>query len=206
MRVPTIGLLPCSATGKVGTTTIMPSRAVLHTALRNLNGGHGDGCNFEDGDRFSQARRWFHQLTLWGFLLCFAATSAATLMHYLFNLPAPYGPWSAPKLLGVPGGVLLCIGAGGLAWLRQSADPGLDAPGSSSGDLAFITALFLVSATGLALYWLGDTPALRALLVIHLGCVLAFFLFTPYSKMAHGFYRLAALAVDASRKTRGSSE
>ncbi|MEP3331561.1 hypothetical protein [Sedimentitalea sp.] len=31
-------------------------------------------------------------------------------------------------------------------------------------------------------------------LPLHLGAVLTFFLVTPYSKMAHGFYRLAALA------------
>ena len=30
--------------------------------MRNLDGGHGDGCNFEDGDRFSHRRRIAHQL------------------------------------------------------------------------------------------------------------------------------------------------
>ena len=29
--------------------------------MRNLSGGHGDGCNFEEGDRFSNRRRWLHQ-------------------------------------------------------------------------------------------------------------------------------------------------
>ena len=33
-----------------------------------------------------------------------------------------------------------------------------------------------------------------------LGAVLAFFLLTPFTKMAHGFYRLAALIRDAQRK------
>jgi citrate/tricarballylate utilization protein len=35
------------------------------------------------------------------------------------------------------------------------------------------------------------------LLAVHLGVVLAFFLLAPYSKMVHGFYRLAALVRDA---------
>ena len=60
--------------------------------------------------RFSNARRWFHQLTMWGFLLCFAATSAGTIMHYLLGLHAPYGLFSLPKLLGVPGGLMLAAG------------------------------------------------------------------------------------------------
>ena len=38
------------------------------------------------------------------------------------------------------------------------------------------------------------------LLALHLGSVLAFFLLTPYSKMAHGFYRLAALVREAARQ------
>lgn len=35
---------------------------------------------------------------------------------------------------------------------------------------------------------------------LHLGAVLGFFLLMPYTKMAHGFYRLAALIRDALRK------
>ena len=31
------------------------------------------------------------------------------------------------------------------------------------------------------------------LLAVHLGAVLAFFILTPYTKMVHGFYRMAAL-------------
>ncbi|MEM7210672.1 MAG: tricarballylate utilization 4Fe-4S protein TcuB, partial [Pseudomonadota bacterium] len=86
--------------------------------MRNLDGGHGDGCNFEDGDRFSNARRHAHQAVLYGFLLCFASTSSGTILHYGFGMEAPYGLFSLPKLLGVPGGLLLCVGAALLAWLK----------------------------------------------------------------------------------------
>ena len=41
---------------------------------------------------------------------------------------------------------------------------------------------------------------LAVLLALHLGTVLALFLLVPYSKMAHGFYRTAALIRDAKRK------
>jgi citrate/tricarballylate utilization protein len=165
--------------------------------MKNLEGGHGDGCNFEDQDRFSQARRHFHQATLYGFLLCFAATSSGTALHYGFGLEAPYGFLSLPKLLGLPGGVLLCIGTAGLAWLKTKADRNLGAPNVWGGEMAFVLLLFVVSATGLLLYAATGTGAVSTLLAVHLGAVLAFFLLTPYSKMAHGFYRMAALTREA---------
>ena len=166
-------------------------------ALRNLKGGHGDGCNFEDGDRFSMARRTYHQMSFWGFMMCFGSTCSGTLLHYGFGLEAPYSWYSLPKLLGVPGGLILCLGTGGLAWLKVKADPSLGAAKIWGGEMAFVLLLFGVSATGLALYAATGTGAVAWLLPIHLGAVLAFFLTTPYSKMAHGFYRLAAMVKDA---------
>lgn len=166
--------------------------------LRDLSGGHGDGCNFEDEDRFSNARRWWHQATLSGFLLCFAATIVATLMHYLLDQPAPYPFWSLPKLLGVSGGILLCSGTFGLALLKLRAERELGDTSAWGGEMGFVLLLFLVSATGLALYWLGDGAWMPEWLALHLGSVFAFFILMPYSKMVHGFYRLAALTRDAA--------
>lgn len=176
--------------------------AALRSAgrMRNLDGGHGDGCNFENEDRFSHARRYAHQAVLYGFLLCFASTSSATVMHYGFGLEAPYGFFSLPKLLGVPGGILLTIGCAAMAWLKLRADRELGAPRAWGGEMAFILLLGAVGATGLALYAATGTAAVAWLLALHLGLVLTFFLLTPYSKMAHGFYRLAALAIEAARK------
>ncbi len=167
--------------------------------LRDLSGGHGDGCNFEDEDRFSNARRWYHQLVLWGFLACFAATSVATIMHYVLGLPAPYPLLSLPKLLGVTGGVALSVGTAGLAWLKTRADRSLGDARVWGGEMGFVMLLFLVSTSGLALYALGSSAWLPELLALHLGAVLAFFLLTPYTKMVHGFYRLAALVAEAGR-------
>lgn len=168
--------------------------------MKNLAGGHGDGCNFEDEDRFSNARRWRHQMVMYGFLLCFAATCVATVMHYLLDLQAPYGFFSLPKLLGVPGGILLSVGTLAMIELKMKSDRELADSSVWGGDMAFILLLFLVSTSGLALYAFGGTEALTALLILHLGSVLALFLLTPYSKMAHGFYRLAALAKEAQKQ------
>lgn len=168
--------------------------------MRNLAGGHGEGCNFEDEDRFTNARRAAHHLVMYGFLLCFAATSVATIMHYAFNMPAPYPLLSLPKLFGITGGIMLSLGTIILAWLKAKADRSLSDESVWRGEMGFILLLFFVSTTGLVLYGLGATRWLNELLALHLGSVLAFFLLTPYSKMAHGFYRLAALTVDAAKK------
>lgn len=167
------------------------ARAVAR--MKNLSGGAGQGCNFEHGERYSHARRHAHQATLWGFLLCLGATLSATLLHYAAGWQAPYPLLSPPKLLGVTGGVLLCAGTAALAGLKLRAEPGLGATRAWGGEMAFVLLLFTVSATGLALYAATDTPMVPALLAIHLGAVLAFFVLTPYTKMVHGFYRMAAL-------------
>lgn len=167
--------------------------------LRNLSGGQGQGCNYEKGDRYSLARHHAHQATFWGFLLCFASTTSGTVLHYGFGLEAPYGLFSLPKLFGVPGGILLTIGAFGLAALKTRADPALGASAKWGGEMAFVLLLGLTGLTGLLLYAVTGTAFVPALLALHLGVVLAFFLTLPFSKMVHAFYRLAALARDAQK-------
>ncbi|MDS9469821.1 tricarballylate utilization 4Fe-4S protein TcuB [Paracoccus sp. MBLB3053] len=168
--------------------------------LRNLSGGQGQGCNFEKRDRYSNARRHAHQVVVLGFMLCLAATSVATVMHYAFAMPAPYGLFSPPKLLGLSGGVLLCAGSACLALLKLKADRSLGASRVWGGEMAFVLLLFLIASSGLALDQ-STGWALRAFLALHLGSVFGFFLLLPYSKMVHGFFRLAALIIEEQKKT-----
>jgi citrate/tricarballylate utilization protein len=160
--------------------------------LRYLDGG-GDGCTYPD-ERPSFARRNFHHLTFYGFLLCFGATSVATIYHYVFGWSAPYPLYSFPVMLGVLGGVGLLIGPAGLLWLRARRDPQLGYPSQSGMNVGFIALLFATSLTGLALLLLRETPAMGVFLALHLGAVLALFLTMPYGKFVHGLYRFAALA------------
>ena len=169
-------------------------------AMKNLSGGHGDGCNFEDEDRFTHHRRWMHQATMYGFLLCFAATSVAALMYYVFSMPAPYSLFSLPKLFGISGGVLLSLGTFGMMKLKLKADRELADASVWGGEMAFVGLLFMVSTSGLLLYLMSNSYWLTEILALHLGSVLTFFLLTPYSKMVHGFYRLASLLRDEQIK------
>ncbi len=68
--------------------------------------------------------------------------------------------------------------------------------------MAFVVLLALTAWSGLALYALSTTASMPFVLAIHLGAVLTLFVLTPYSKMAHGFYRMAALIRDAQTKAR----
>ncbi len=167
--------------------------------LKYLDGGHGDGCTNED-DAFSLWRRRFHHMTFYGFLLCFAATSVATLCHYLLDLQAPYPFFSIPVLLGTVGGIGLLVGPAGLFWLNRRRHPLQGDPAQRPMDRGFIALLFLVSLTGLLLLALRDTSAMGLMLALHLGTVMAFFLTMPYGKFAHGIYRSAALLKSAIEK------
>ncbi len=168
-------------------------------ALRNLSGGQGQGCNFEAGDRYSNSRRWAHQAVMWGFLLCFASTSSATVMHYALNMPAPYGLISLPKLLGIPGGVMMVLGAIWLMTLKLRADPALGAVRVWGGEMAFSALLGAVGLTGLLLFAATGTDLVGPLLALHLATVFTLFILMPYSKMVHGFFRMAALLAEAGK-------
>jgi len=165
-----------------------------HDALRlkYLGGGHGDGCNNED-DAFTLARRRTHHLTFYGFMLCFAATSVATVYHYALGWPAPYDFTSLPKILGTVGGISLALGTLGLWRLNLARDPQHGDVQQRPMDRGFIALLFLISVTGLGLMLSRNTAAMPSLLALHLGLVMALFLTLPYGKFAHGIFRTASL-------------
>jgi len=160
--------------------------------LKYLDGGHGEGCHNED-DRFNTTRRLYHHFTFYGFMLCFASTSVATIYHYAFGWQAPYGYTSLPVILGTVGGIGLLIGPVGLWRLKTQRHPMHGDNAQNTMDYGFLALLFLVSLTGLVLMVLRDTGAMGLLLAIHLGVVMALFITLPYGKFAHGIFRSAAL-------------
>jgi citrate/tricarballylate utilization protein len=170
--------------------------------LTYLHGG-GGGCTSEN-DAPSPARRMFHHLTFYGFLFCFAATSVATLYHYVFGWRAPYALTDLPPLLGIIGGIGLIAGPLGLLVLQAKRDPTLTDTAHRGMNTAFIVMLFLTSLTGLLLMILRDTAAMGMLLAVHLGVVLGLFLSLPYGKFVHGLYRFLALVKYAGERRHGS--
>jgi citrate/tricarballylate utilization protein len=177
--------------------------AAAHDAarLRYLDGG-GAGCSDSD-DPTPDRRRLFHHLTFYGFLLCLASTSVATLYHYLLGREAPYPWYDLPVLLGTAGGIGLLVGPIGLLREKAKRAPATRASQLGGLETAFVAMLFLTSLTGLALLALRETAAMGLLLAVHLGVVFGLFLTLPYGKFVHGLYRYAALARYAQeRKSR----
>ena len=172
--------------------------------LKYLDGGHGDGCNEVD-DRFTRFRRRFHHFTFYGFWLCFASTTVATLYHYILNVPAPYGYMSLPKLFGISGGISVMVGTAGQWWLHLRRNPLQQDASQRSMDRGFIGLLFLIAASGLALMWGKHISGMPILLCLHLAAVMALFMTLPYGKFAHGVYRTAALVKWSVEKRRPNS-
>lgn len=161
-------------------------------SLRYLDGGHGEGCHNED-DRWTHARRRAHHLTFYGFMLCFASTSLATVYHYALGWVAPYDLPSVPKLLGAVGGVALLLGTVQLLRLNLARNPAQGDVAQRPMDRGFIALLFLTSFTGLGLWLARGHAGQTVWLAVHLGVVMALFVTLPYGKFAHGVFRCAAL-------------
>jgi citrate/tricarballylate utilization protein len=179
-----------------------PVLTALGDALRLTNlHGHGAGCPYPQ-EHLSQARRWFHHATFYGFLLCFASTCVAAFYHFVLHWRAPYPYLSLPVVLGTAGGLGLLAGPAGLYWLKRHRDSALDDLSPRGFGESFIVLLLLTSLTGLLLLALRDTEAMPGLLVVHLGVVLALFASLPYGKFMHGKYRFAALLRNASEQSR----
>ena len=167
-------------------------QAVSDAATLRYLGGGGHGCNDRD-ESFSSARRHFHHAMAYGFLLCFASTSVATLYHHLLGWLAPYPVWSIPVLLGTVGGLMMVVGCAGLFWLKLAGDHEPQAPKLLGADAGLLFLLAMIGVTGLLLLALRSTEAMGVALAVHLGFVLALFLTMPYSKFVHGIYRTGAL-------------
>jgi citrate/tricarballylate utilization protein len=168
-------------------------------SLRYLDGA-GEGCYVND-TAGQDHRRLFHHCTFYGFMLCFASTSVATLYHS-FGYEAPYAVFSLPVVLGTAGGIGLIIGPLGLIWQKSVILPELKNESARGLDYSFLIMLLLVGVSGLLLLALRDTPVLHLLLAAHLGFVWSFFLLMPYSKMVHGLYRFTALVRYAAEMQR----
>ena len=192
------------ATSGAPLTSPAAAEAAQHALkLTYLDGGHGEGCHNED-DAWTQSRKRCHHLTFYGFMLCFAATSVATIYHYAFGWSAPYALPSVPKLLGAVGGVSLLMGTAGLWRLNLQRHPMHGDAAQKPMDLGFIALLFFISLTGLLLWLMGATVGMPLLLALHLGAVMALFLTLPYGKFAHGIFRTAALLRFAVEKRQPS--
>ena len=171
-------------------------QAIKDTLTLRYLDGNGEGCNYPD-DLFSMIRRKFHHATFYGFMACVVSTAIAFIYDHIFGWPAPYEFFSLPVLFGTGGGIALCIGTGGLMYLKCKMDRRPYDEASISMDVSFAMLLFLICLTGLLLMLLHTTALMGLLLCIHLGLVLGLFVTFSTSKFAHIAYRYFALVRNA---------
>lgn len=161
-------------------------------SLRYLGGHKSEGCTYPNALR-SNERRIYHHLTAYGFLSCFIATNLGAIWMHFLGLNAPYDITQAPKIFGLVGGIMLCVGTLGLLFIKLEADDEIKDSQSVGMDYVLIVILFLSSFSGLCLMVSKQSLLLAYMLYFHLSTVLAFFVMMPYSKFVHIFYRFIAL-------------
>ncbi len=172
--------------------------AVSASTLEYLDGG-GVGCMNED-EHPTDRRRAFHHLTYYGFALCLASTTLAAVLESGFGQHAPFALWHPVVVMGTLGGLGLVVGPLGLWWSKLRRAPQLGDPDSRPIEVAFLALLLALALTGLAVLVLRSTGAMPALLAVHLGVVMAFFVTLPHTKFVHGAYRYAALVRDRQER------
>jgi quinone-modifying oxidoreductase subunit QmoC len=155
------------------------------------------GIALHTGFRQCQAER----LRLWGHL---AAFYAMPLLMVAAGLAALYGftgqdvqrpPSDPAKLFGNLGGLLLFVGVMVFAYNRLRTRDGSWGRAVYS-DWLLLGMLFAIVVTGAFMEvarYAGSGAAAYSLYLVHLVIVFAAFVYAPYGKFAHTFYRAAAL-------------
>lgn len=171
--------------------------------LKYLRGG-GNGCYYPS-DRRSQARRVYHQLVFYGFLLDVVSTTLAAIYQDIFDVVPPFPLLSAPVVFGTVGGVGMIVGCIGLLYLKWRSDRVPSAQRMLGMDQAFLVMLLLASISGLLTLILREHAAMGILLGVHLGVVAGLFFTAPYGKFAHVVYRYAALVRNSIEQRRANA-
>lgn len=167
-------------------------KATLYAASLKYLDGEGAGCTYPSEEP-AKARRTFHHLVGYGFLLDLASTTLASFYAHFLHIPAPYPLLHPVVILGSVGGIMLIIGLCGLLYLKSKSDKEVNDEKAVKTGSAFTWALLLVAVTGMVLLAFRETGAMTMLLAIHLGSVAALFFTAPYSKFSHFVYRYLSL-------------
>ena len=122
-------------------------------SMRHLGGDSASdvisapGCPNGD-DQSSNLRRIYHQLTMYGFLLCLPQHRLVRSI-IMGLVGGPLWLFRIASGLGTVGGIILCIGTAGLFFEKRRLHPAVKHESGLGMDYAFIVSLFLVSFTGL---------------------------------------------------------
>ena len=166
--------------------------ALFHTWFR-------DGmlsCGYS-GESYCMLKRLFwapHAMIMYGMLLLVIATIAAAVYKNVLGILSPYPLYSIPVLLGVTGGVLTFLGVLVVLQDYRGSEVELRVEEEKYLNLALIITIALPVITGLLTLTLRTTNLMGLIYTIHMGTVIGFFLYIPFSKLNHAIFRYLALA------------
>lgn len=163
--------------------------------LRHMRGGGEEECAYPDEEP-TPARRRYHSLTFYGFLLCLLSTMSAAATQEFFGILPPYPLLSVPVVLGTVGGIGLIAGCTGLLVLKRRSAKDQTTETMLKADHGLLGALLVLALTGVLTLVLRDTVVFGVILMIHLGAIVYCFGVAPYTKFMHGVYRLLAIYQD----------
>jgi nitrate reductase gamma subunit len=140
-------------------------------------------------------RFWGHLGVFYGTPLLLLAAGIAAIYTFI-GAEVQRPPSDIAKIFGNLGGLLVFAGLSAFVYNRLRAKKGTWGRGSYA-DWFFIGLVYLLVVTGalmeVARYG-GSASAAYSLYIVHLVIVFAAFVYAPYGKFAHAFYRAAALA------------
>ncbi len=140
-------------------------------------------------------RKTPHMLTLFAFIALFITTNWAVFYLYVLGWkPGDYSSLANPlKWLGNAGAIMLISGSYLLIRNRRAKS---SKQTSSNFDWNLLYLVFFIGITGLgaeAFRLVGSYAEAQILYVTHLVFIAQLFIFAPYSKLAHMFYRTTAM-------------
>jgi len=166
---------------------------VFHTWFRD--GILSCGYRNEDYYMFKKLFWVFHVMIMYGALLLILATITAAVYKNVFGIFSPYPFYSIPVLLGVTGGILALLGLLIVVYsYKGSEEVELRAREEKSLNLAFSISILLPVITGLLTLISRSTNFMSMIYIVHLGTVIGFFLYIPFSKFNHTIFRYLTLA------------
>lgn len=140
-------------------------------------------------------RKLPHMLALFSFIALFITTNWAVFYLYVLGWePGSYSSLGNPlKWLGNIGAVMLLVGT---VWLIMNRKAKEAKQTSSSFDWNLLYLILLIGVTGFVAQVFriaGAVAPAQVTYVLHLIFIAQLFIFTPYSKLAHLWYRTTAM-------------
>jgi len=170
-------------TGRNGLKSVIP--AIIQVLKHDVFGRCGVNAD----------RKVPHMLALYSFIALFITTNWAVVYLYLLGWePGSYSSLANPlKWLGNLGAIMLIAGS---VWLIMNRKKKEETQKSSNFDWNLLWMILLLGITGFLAQLsrlAGAYAPAQVLYVLHLIFIAQLFIFAPYSKLAHLFYRTTAM-------------